>query len=120
MPAADNDQAQGSTWPSHSFTRQRCTEHLPCTRPIPQFKDEEKNKTGFPAFGRTLPIWGDRHRNKQLHCNVITARTERLTASCGNAEEALVPSGGAWAGTREKQQLARVRGSQKSQPDKEE
>lgn len=119
MPAADNDRAQVATCPSHSFARQRCTEHLLCTRPIPQFRDQEENKAQFPSFRRTLPRWEDRHINEQLHSNVISARIEGFTVSCGNGEEDLAPSGGVGAGTREKQHLARAQGRQKSQPDKE-
>ena len=62
----------------------------------------------------------NRHINKQLHSNVISARIEKFTMSCGNPEGELAPSGGVGACTREKQHLARAEGKQKSQSDKEE
>lgn len=120
MPAADNDWAQVATCQSHSFTQQRCMEYLLCTRPIAHLKDEEKSKAQFPTLRRTLPREAEKHRNKQLLYNVISARTERLTVSCGNAEEKLIPSGGVGDSTTEKQHLAGAQGLQKSQPDNEE
>lgn len=68
--------------------------HLLCARPLPDLKDKKKNKAQFPALRRTLPSRGDGHMNKQLLYNAISARRERWTASCGNAEEECTPSGG--------------------------
>lgn len=58
-------------------------ECLLCARPVTNPEHEEKNKALFPALRRTLPIGGDGHIDEQLHCSVISARTERPTATVG-------------------------------------
>ena len=89
-------------------------EHLPYARPGRNLKDKEKNNAQFPTLRRTWPGGGDGHIDKQLHYGVISARIETSTASCGNAEEELTPSGGVGASAAEKQHLAGAQGKQKS------
>lgn len=83
-------------------------------RPVPNLEDKEKNKAQFPTLRRILCTGGDRHINKQLHCNAIGARIERWTANCGNTGEEVTPSGGVGDSAAEKQHLAGAQGKQRS------
>lgn len=89
-------------------------EHLLYARPGQNLKDKEKNNAQFPTLRRPWPCGGDGHIEKQLHYGVISTRIERLTASCGKAEEELSPSGAVGASAAEKQHLAGVQGKQKT------